>query len=360
MFNGVMQENFCDLTFERLNAYRAHFNLDVATAESGEEEVLLITESGSYSNEQLEEEEYYETESLNEDVETEELLGQENYIHEEIVYEEDVRSRSVELEENIIYIAEEEADPNIMNQKTDDEKFFKFTCDLCDHPEFAKMKLLAEHCKVVHNTLPKVKCCSDDCDSVLSTWRRLWIHKEKHFPSSDRLRCPTCQKTYVTAAALENHIKKHNTPYICTHCGKSFREIKTLRWHEHTHLKPLHERKKHKCSYPGCEATFITKQACQNHIAMKHEKTFVSHCKEEGCDKSFYTKKSYYEHLKNTHGERKYMCDQCNFKARNKHAINVHREIHNEGKVYSCDLCSATFSVHRRLKDHMSKLLKQI
>lgn len=56
------------------------------------------------------------------------------------------------------------------------------------------------------------------------------------------------------------------------------------------------------------------------------------------------------------HGERKFFCDQCNFKAKTKGALNTHRDIHNVGETFSCDLCSAVFPAHRRLKQHMSEL----
>lgn len=349
MYWGLREENDADLSITRLNAYRSHFNLSsMITAE----EVFLMPESYKLEPES---EESFETEALEEETINEVTeVGLEDCVYEEEVYINDEE----QLDENIIYIAQE-AEPNALNQKTEEERFFYFGCHLCDHEEFPKFKLLAQHCKISHSSMPKVKCCFDACDSVLSTWRRLIIHKEKHFPSSDRLRCSTCQKPYSSVTALQNHIESHNNQFICTHCGKAFRESKTLKIHEQTHLKPLDERKKQLCPFPNCGLKFITKQACQNHVGMKHQKSVVCCCKEENCGKSFYTRKSYYEHLRNAHGERKYFCDQCDFKARTRQAINVHREVHIEGRVFSCDLCSATFSIHRRLKHHMSKHLKE-
>lgn len=342
LYSGLMQENHSDLNLTRLNAYRAHFNLPTLC----EEEVFLIPEA--------DEGQTLETEILEEEAILE-AIEQEDYVNEEeVVYITD--DAEEELDEDIIYIAhEEDADPNISKQKTDDERFFSFTCHLCEHTEFPKMKQLSQHCKSIHGSLPKVQCCFAGCGSVLSTWRRLLIHKEKHFPNSDRLHCPTCQKAYTSNKALQIHVETHKNQFICPHCAKAFREIKTLKTHEQTHLKPLDERRNHLCHFPDCGAKFITKQACQNHIGMKHQKSVVALCKETTCKKSFYTRKSYYEHMRNTHGERKYFCNQCDFKARTKQAIAIHKDVHNEGRLFSCDLCEATFPVLRRVKTHMSK-----
>lgn len=324
-------------SLERLNAYRAHFNLEPMP-----EDVFLITIPDNNT-------EYDEmvTESLEyeaiEELETDQTIEQNEFLREEVYVEDD----GEKTEENVVYDFEQ--------QKTEEESFFCFQCHLCKHPEFPNMKLLSKHCKAFHDSLPKVRCCSEECDSILSTWRRLLIHKEKHFPSNHRFHCPACQKSYNSLGAFQIHVETHKTEYICSHCGKAFKEVKTLRLHEQTHTLPLDERRKHICHFDDCGAKFITKQACQNHIAMKHQKSVVCYCKEINCGKGFFTKKSFYEHMRNSHGERKYFCDECYFKARTRQAINAHKDVHTIGLLYSCDFCSAAFSVYKRLKHHMSK-----
>lgn len=273
------------------------------------------------------------------------LVDTESYIEEEVVEEsfEETATHQLTLPKKT---------PS--NQKTDDEKFFIFACHFCNHPEFLNMKTLASHCKEEHNTTPKVTCCSEKCGAVLSTWRRLLIHKEQHFPSDDRLKCPQCQRQYVTQAKLDLHMEKHKFYYVCNYCGKNFKELKTLRTHEEIHQKPLEERRNHFCPY-NCGMRFISSQACRNHIAMKHQKIVTCQCTESNCGKSFYTRKAYHEHLKNTHAERKFNCDDCSFKAKTKSALSVHRDSHKTGSNFVCDLCNASFPVHRRLKDHMGK-----
>lgn len=199
-----------------------------------------------------------------------------------------------------------------------------------------------------------VKCCSDSCNSVLRTWRRLMIHKEKHFPSASSLKCQECGTVYATAHALAKHAVSHLKRFICNHCGKVFKESKTLKWHEATHLKPLEERRSHLCPFDGCDMKFITKQAANNHYESKHQKVINCICSVLDCHRSFFTRKAYHEHMRNTHGERKHFCDQCTFKAKTKSALKTHKEIHVVGESFSCDLCSASFTIYRRLKNHMS------
>lgn len=239
-------------------------------------------------------------------------------------------------------------------EKTKDEELFAFQCHLCSAPEFPKMSLLTLHCRQLHDSLPRVSCCSEECGTVLSTWRRLLIHKEKHFPSNDRFRCEVCKSVYLTAKRLEQHMPTHKLRYVCGYCGKTFKMAKTLRWHEETHIKSLEERRNFQCSYPDCGLRFITKQACQNHIEMKHLKEVNFYCPEPTCNKPFYTRKHLTEHMR-VHGERKYCCDQCSFRTKTRSALNTHKDVHKVGHTYYCDYCNSSFPVYRRLKNHMSK-----
>lgn len=364
LFHGLMQENDPDLTLPRLNAYRAHFNLPSIVPEQFE--VAKPDEEQEISQEATEGSEFYNynfEETVSESLEEVEssLIVQEEFAIEEEIYVE----RLEESEEVIEYLPEDyqplrpdSPTPKILktpHSKTDDEKLFTFRCHICSSRAFQNMKALALHCKEFHDCLPQVKCCSDECDSVLSTWRRLMMHKDKHFPNEGQLRCLQCQKVYVTTTGLVKHMEKHSVRLICSRCGKNFKDPKSLRWHEETHLKSLEERRNHQCPYPDCGLKFITKQACENHIGMKHQKIVSCYCNYPNCDKSFYTKKAFYEHLRNTHSERRFSCEHCSFKAKTKSALKIHKDIHTVDEVYHCDICDAAFSAYRRLKAHMSK-----
>lgn len=353
LFNGLKEENDPDLTITRINAYREHFNLDPIII--AEIEIEIATADDKVETEE-------NLESLEEESIVIESLEESLIIEDEFEVEEEVY---IELEEEC-QISEDSPNAEVDNplqkisalrlRKTENEKLFNFRCHICSDQEFENMRLLGKHCKESHNCLPKVKCCSDDCSAVLHTWRRLMIHKEKHFPNDDQIKCPECQQVFVTTVGLEKHMKKHLTALICSKCGKKSKDPKSLRWHEAMHEKSLEERQKYDCPYPNCGVKFITKQAQQDHIAARHEKVISCYCDYPNCDRGFYTKKAYHEHVKNAHSERTLRCDHCNFKARTKTALKNHNAVHSVGDLYQCDICNASFAAYRRLKAHMSKI----
>jgi hypothetical protein len=170
-----------------LLAYRAHFSL------SGEifDKPLTDSSFSEYIEEDVIHESLEETEIIDEQIE--EIYEDEEIIQnvEEEIYLEALEAET-ETEETIFQ--DEESFKKL--DKTEDEKYFRFQCHICDEPEFQNMRSLTNHCKSIHDALPLVKCCSENCNSVLSTWRRLLIHKEKHFPSetSSKFRCDSCNR----------------------------------------------------------------------------------------------------------------------------------------------------------------------
>ncbi|KAL7011170.1 hypothetical protein ACKWTF_014131 [Chironomus riparius] len=351
MFKGLDDEDPSDLCIRRLNAYRSHFKLSA----------LLALESTNFSQDKPDEdiEEIYE---FIDDAESTEALVEPDAIVEEILVE------TVNDDEEMEEIVEEYVDEELENEESleDDKTFmyhmsnsnkllklFTFKCHLCDQPVYPNMKLLTEHCQTVHNSQPSVKCCSDECGKMLQTWRRLMIHKEKHFPSEEAMTCGICHTVFATKAGFENHKKTHERQFICSFCAKTFSEQKTLRFHEETHRTPLDARKSFEC--PKCHHKFITKQACQNHISMKHEKVVTVSCPVDGCGKGFFTRKAMLEHQR-THRDKTFGCNKCDFMSKTKSQLNVHLEKHVkiEDNGLGCQKCGIEFGNVKKLKVHLA------
>lgn len=207
LYSGLLQENDADLTAKRLNAYRAHFNLSN----------MIPEEQVDYIEFKEEQDDDAEVEEIIEELDEACIIQEEFEIAEEEVYEFSIKEDSDDSHD-ITYISEDShqrAKPGSLAEKTEDEKLFTFQCHLCYHPEFTKMNILSLHCKQVHNSSPRVLCCYAECGAVLSTWRRLMIHKEKHFPNDDQLRCSECLKVYITPAGLLRHMESHKLRFIC-------------------------------------------------------------------------------------------------------------------------------------------------
>lgn len=99
---------------------------------------------------------------------------------------------------------------------SENEKLFNFQCHLCEALTFPRFKHLESHTKNSHNCLPQVLCCSEKCGKVLSTWRRLMIHKEKHFPSTNGsiMRCEECFRIFTTKVGFEKHKKVRSIAFF--------------------------------------------------------------------------------------------------------------------------------------------------
>jgi len=202
MFKGLDDEDLNDLCIRRLNAYRSHFKMST----------MIPTEVNQYSQEIKNEDDIEETYEFIDDTDSEEPEA----IVEEILVE------TVNEDEEMEEIVEEYVDEELENDESIDDdktfmyhmsdsnkllKLFTFKCHLCDQPAYPNMKLLTEHCQSEHNSQPSVKCCSDECGKMLQTWRRLMIHKEKHFPSEEAMTCSICHTVFATKAGFENHKK---------------------------------------------------------------------------------------------------------------------------------------------------------
>lgn len=167
MFKGLDEENPIDLDVARLNAYRTHFDLSkqipVFTEQVVEEEIIV---------------------EMVEPIEVEEIAVEE-IIEEEMIEE----------------VSDDE------KEVTEIDKMFNFQCHICEDVIFYKFYDLHHHVKNNHLCAPQVKCCDPKCGKILCTWRRLMIHKEKHFPSEEALKCETCFRIFGTVKSLEKHKK---------------------------------------------------------------------------------------------------------------------------------------------------------
>lgn len=173
------------------------------------------------------------------------------------------------------------------------------------------MPQLIRHCREFHNCIPKVNCI---CGKQLSTWKRLMIHKNKHFPDQVTFDCKECKMSYKLKSTYESHmLQKHGPNAIklgCTKCGKLFKEVRTLISHERTHL-PNELKLTHPC--PNCSKKFVNKNSLRSHISSVHEVALMFTC--ETCGKAFTSKSNLTSHL----------------------------FVHSDVKNIQCDICSACF-----------------
>ena len=91
------------------------------------------------------------------------------------------------------------------------------------------------------------------------------MHFRTH-ASVKKFTCESCEKTYSTKRALQEHSRTHTgeRPYQCTLCKKCFALPKTLRVHfrQHSGERP------YLCSH--CGMTFVQNSTLRNHLKTNH------------------------------------------------------------------------------------------
>ena len=104
----------------------------------------------------------------------------------------------------------------------------------------------------------------------------------------------------------------------CTYCNYTFLRIRNLK----QHIASVHEGVRHKCDRDSCDFTCIKKDSLIKHIEAIHEgnKYKCEYCKIET------TTMKYLEiHNRSQHGEKSYLCDQCDagFTLESKLKVNI-------------------------------------
>lgn len=246
------------------------------------------------------------------------------------------------------------------------------SCQLCQKT-FKSEQLLSCHLKV-HTEL-KFPC--EFCQRIYPTLYRLKKHVGRaHIPNV----CE-CKKVFYDRSEFTKHNKEfHKTeePTVCQHCNKSFDKPKNLT--EHIRLQHRANGKVNKCTI--CEKEFINASLLRNHVKI-HDKSFkcdycdkifgsrynlqihlVVHTKERNyqcdqCGNSYGTKTALKNH-KFTHLEVKnFTCDICHKKFKSNHRLYAHKSLHEAEKKHECEICHAKFTIKQYLNFHMKKHSKE-
>ncbi|KAL7016263.1 hypothetical protein ACKWTF_009983 [Chironomus riparius] len=232
-------------------------------------------------------------------------------------------------------------------RKSDEEKLFDFTCHICKQ-DFQKMCQLSSHTRKAHDCLPQVMCY---CGKMLGTWKRLLIHKQKHFPEKFDYECKECKMVYKMKASYLNHMKQKHGPdakkFVCHQCARCFKDSRTLMAHEKTHL-PDELKLIFPCNI--CQKKFVNKNSLKSHITSVHEMASLYTC--EQCGKSFSTKSNLKSHLYSHSTEKNVQCDICSARFKNMDSLRKHKKTHLE-KSHECKICGNLYRNRNNLKAHM-------
>ena len=147
--------------------------------------------------------------------------------------------------------------------------------------------------------------------------------------------------------------------YVCKECGKKFNQEQNLR----NHLKEIHN-KTIKCEECGKE--FINSIKLNRHLRSIHgieprrRKKSILDPKDLTCTicaKTMKTKGAFQVHME-SHGEKKYICENCGAAFSSRHNFDYHCKTQHSGSLntINCKICNLKFASFREVILHRKTL----
>jgi len=231
----------------------------------------------------------------------------------------------------------------------------------------------------------------DQCPFVSDQLANLKRHFTLTHAGKEKKNCSYCDKTFVNKKELKEHIATHpeykdEKPFMCDICPKSFRVSDSLKRHKDMHngIKPenkfmcdlcpksfyvSNDLKRHKYMHDGnkpwicdqCPYTSSRKDHLEDHKERYHsDKEFKPDDITEPlvcdfCSKTFTSSRTFKIHIREHKRirEKKFTCDQCNFKSANVSILNYHKMTHTGERPFPCNICSKTFRSQGHLNRHI-------
>ncbi|XP_062424614.1 zinc finger protein 777-like [Rhea pennata] len=135
--------------------------------------------------------------------------------------------------------------------------------------------------------------------------------------------CSVCGKKFLLKINLILHQRSHASwvPYICTHCGRSFRSKKKIR--RHLHIRTT----KGSCLASDTEEYSGVAQ-CPASQSVAQNKGTVAEWEKSSPSRSFAWASDFVRHHRIHTGERPYQCPECQKAFKRHHHMVVHRKTH--------------------------------
>lgn len=158
-------------------------------------------------------------------------------------------------------------------------------CEYCN-VSFVTLRDLKQHCVRRHSDqLITYKC--DLCPRKFILKAQLVIHMHNH-DTSQQYNCNVCNETFSTELQLKGHIRAVHTSFLCSECGKTFKNNSLLTSHQKVHNSD----RPFVCS--KCPSRFKWKVALTYHMTI-HQTERKHVC--ETCGLSFTTRSAMKGHM---------------------------------------------------------------
>ncbi|XP_069999850.1 uncharacterized protein [Penaeus vannamei] len=224
------------------------------------------------------------------------------------------------------------SEPTLFRKKRGAKKKAKWSCNICGKGFLHKGRYLL-HTRLHKQVILQCEMCKDR----FSTREDINIHQQdtghtglgiievEKEGEQVEFKCPHCpNRTFVTSEGYNNHVASMHEgqkPYACATCGKRFTYQHSLRNHYALHEPPKEERE-----YP-----------CPT------------------CGKVFTHPSSLIYHRDSTHNNgRMFVCHICNASFKHKQLLQRHYSVHSEERPYPCEICHTAFKTRGNLYNHMN------
>lgn len=172
----------------------------------------------------------------------------------------------------------------------------------------------------------------DECDETFKSLPEFYEHKTAHKNTQNAqggFECDFCGKIYQYYHALQFHRRTHRerrVPCVDKSCDMKFRSRKEMENHFDTTHRG--EKEYFHCVYEGCTKKFLKNFHLQEHIRVKHYNIKAFQCPWPGCVKEFAAQRHLKIHLLIHRDEKPMKCDHCDYRCRQRSAMNWHMRKH--------------------------------
>ena len=143
--------------------------------------------------------------------------------------------------------------------------------------------------------------------------------------------CEVCSKTFEYFHALQFHRKMHKQKKVeCSdpECELKFRTIKEMERHYESRHPSSDKKEFYYCTYDRCNKKFLKNFHLQEHVRVKHMKIKAFQCPWPGCPKEFAAERHMKVHLLIHKDEKPIKCEHCDYRCRQRSALNWHMRKH--------------------------------
>lgn len=238
---------------------------------------------------------------------------------------------------------------------------FKKPCPMCGKM-FSKNSNIRRHIQSVHNNIKRndsnEKFPCPICGKEFKFSSNITRHIESVHNKVRNHPCNLCDKSFYEKVHLNTHMAIHldDRPFLCDYpdCGKSFKLLQYLTYHQNSHLGVEAKAKLKRvgnlfvCSY--CGKTLATKLSFEDHIrSHTNEKPF----KCEICSKAFARLLTMKVHMRVHTNEKPYQCTICFQRFKQDSHLKSHYLTHQTDKKFSCSICDFSTKYKYNLDCHM-------